>query len=359
MVRSSPMFVAAFLSTHPSAAVALKGTASAQAKARQDHRRRHREMVAAVSGDCGCLNWRDVFTQRGGRCGQGYEHFLSRNGNGTGAHLKTGLFQELWEGELCDKVFARLDTDGCVQQNMGEASSSAQAGWCYVNATCSSDKLDLRRLSGAGNPAFGPRMCVPGADRFLYEKSPEELQKFASDQGLDMGHLVKLAYPTMKEPWERVSSFFTMNKSLHTTEISFRLRRTAERGNTVVWSSRNGLPPFGVTRGTQAWEVGLRPRARRAVLSDPDRLEVWASVTKFRCLSGCSGRRPLGDAAVLPLGGDAVLKPSGALSGPPPPRGLQLGAPWARGRGVVQMRRSRKKNKKEKGDHQKLIQVQA
>jgi len=203
-------------------------------------------------------------------------------------------------------------------------------------------------------------MCLPGVDRFLYEKSPQELQEVASRWGLDMGHLVKLAYPTMGASWEKVSAFFTMNnRSLLGAEVSTRLRRTAARGNTVVWSSRNGLPPFGVTRGTQAWEVGLRPRARRAVLSDPDRLEVWASVTKFRCLSGCSGRRPLGDAAVLPLGGDAVLKPSGALSGPPPPRGLQLGAPWARGRGVVQMRRSRKKNKKEKGDHQKLIQVQA
>jgi hypothetical protein len=347
MVRNSPMVLAAFiamLSASPSAGIKqlikLKGSSTGEAKARQkDHRRKHRELLAAVSGDCQCLNWKDVFTQRGGRCGQGYEHFLPRSGNGTGAHLKTGLFQELWEGELCDRVFARLDTDGCLQQNMGEVGNSAQAGWCYVNATCSSDRLDLHRVSASGGSSLGLRMCVPGADRFLYEKSPQELQKFASDQGIDMGHLVKLTYPTMREPWERVSSFFTMNKSLHTSEISFRLKHTAERGNTVVWSSRNGLPPFGVTQGLNAWEVGFRPRARRAVMSDPTSVQVWAQVTKFRCVSGCSGGELADDAPVVKLYERTDV--------------FSLGAPWARGRGMVQMRRN-----KRRGERPKLIQVQ-
>jgi len=335
MAQNSTMFLAvlfATLSAYPSAGIKLKNSSTGEARARQDHwdhRRKHRELLAAVSGECQCLNWKDVFTQRGGRCGQGYEHFLPRSGNGTGAHLKTGLFQELWEGELCDRVFARLDTNGCVQQNMGEVSNSAKAGWCYVDTTCSSDKLDLRRISAAGSPSLGLRMCVPSADRFLYDKSPQDLQKFASDQGLDMGHLVKLTYPTMRDPWERISSFFTMNMSLSTTKTSFRLRHTAESRNTVVWSSRNGLPPFGVTQGLNAWEVGFRPHARRDVMSDPTSVEVWAKVTKFRCVSGCSGGELADDLPVVKLNERAGI--------------FSLGAPWARGRGMVQLRRNSRK----------------
>ncbi|CAK0832818.1 unnamed protein product [Prorocentrum cordatum] len=344
MAWISPMVMTAFLATlsaHSTTGIMLKGSSTREAADRQkDHRRRHRELLSAVSGDCRCLNWKDVFTQRGVRCGQGYELFLPRSSNGTGAHLKTGLFQSLWERELCDRVFARLDTDGCLQQNMGEVSDSAQAGWCYVGSACSSDRLDVRRLSAAGAPPLRLRMCVPGADRFLYEKPPPDLQKFASAQGLDMGHLVKLSYPTMRDSWERVSSFFTLNRSLHTAEISARLRHTAQRGNTVVWSSRNGLPPFGVTQGLNAWEVGFYPHARRAVMSDPTSVQVWARVTKFRCVGGCSGVELPDDAPVVKL-----YERAGVFA---------LGSPWARGRGPVQMHRRLKK----RGRHRRAIQAQ-
>jgi len=336
MARSRAVTVASLITVLGTCPVAGVHSGLGLRHKRQAHRRA--ALLAAVSGDCGCLNWKDVFTQRGGRCGQGFERFLSRSANGTGASLKTSLFQELWEGELCDRLFAKLDTNSCVQQNMGEGSNSAQAGWCYVNSTCSSEKLDLHSISNVGgkylnNALFDKpeldkgaslslRMCVPSIDHFLYELSPQDLYNFSVAQGLDMGHLVKLAYPTMGESWEKVSAAFLMNRSMTQADVSTRLRRTAERGNTVVWSSRNGLPPFGVTQGTSAWEVGLLPRAKRTVLDNPSSVEVWANVTKFRCVTGCPGSGP-SDAPILP----------GRKVGM-----LQLGAPWRRGRGLVRMR---------------------
>jgi len=319
------------------------------------YRQRKRELLAAVGGDCRCLNWKDVFTQRGGRCGQGFERFLSRDANSTGAGLKASLFQELWEGELCDRVFARLDVDTCLQQHMGEGSLSAQDGWCYVGSTCNSSLLELHNLSNADSASMRARKCVPEADHFLYERSPQDLYNFSVDQGIDMGHLVKLAYPTMGESWEKVSANFLMGRgsngslSLLEGDYSFRLRRTLERGNTVVWSSRNGLPPFGVTQGTRAWEVGLLPRAKRAVLEDPNSLEVWASMTRFRCLSGCPG----GDVPVLPAHEESGHARSAAAKQTPAGM-LQLGHPWSRGRGLVQMRGNRKK----RGEKREYVQVE-
>ncbi|CAK0858041.1 unnamed protein product, partial [Prorocentrum cordatum] len=297
------------------------------------------------------------------RCGQGYERFLPRSSNDTGAHLKTGLFQKLWEGELCDRVFARLDTDSCVQQNMGEGSASAEDGRVVLRQP----RVQLRQARRAqprrgGRRAPRPQDVPPrgrplplrevaagaaGGRVSLGPRHGAPCEAGLPDHGGQLGEGLRVLHDEQQVPaWGR---------GLHEVEADSRAgqhggvelqERPAALRRDQGHPSLGGGPPPPCKEGRAERPGQARGLGQRDEVPLPERL-LWQTAARRRS-------RPAARRGRCP---EAQRRPVGPAA---PPRVAARRALGARARGGADAQeQDSKKNKKEKGDHQKLIQVQA
>jgi len=240
----------------------------------------HRQPALEGSQDaCGCLSWQHVYKARGVKCGQGNElHVVTKS-------LKPlWLAQKMVGDEFCEKFFHRIPASFCVNVDQNNAPAWWFGGqWCYVSSEC-------KQLRG-GHPVQGTnvswKMCTDAQDETLREKTPEELDEIRGKLDLDLGLLVKFAYPVWQlEKWPHVESFFApVNGTLMMYARGRRadLQRVVNSGIPMLFDSLDGHPPFYIVTGRKRYKINFKEGGLQSYIAGH-----MGEVNNMTCLEGCS-----------------------------------------------------------------------
>jgi len=205
---------------------------------------------------CSCLGWVDAYTNHGVSC-----EFLGE--------------------EYCKGFFRRVPDAVCVN----DLPSEAPRQHCLVSGEC-------RELNG-GMP-FGPvsmKVCTQGQERALADSPPPELFSLAKRLDLDIGLLVKMAYPVSRvASWEDAQGFWAKHR-LEPRLLPEQLQAMQgimDSGKPHVIDSGDGHPPFAVVVGPKAYEISLNypwlqltSMLKRSIFDTPGKL------TSVACVAAC------------------------------------------------------------------------
>jgi len=201
-------------------------------------------------------------------------------------NFHTKLLAKLMLGqEFCDNFYKRIDDSFCVNLVHGNTPDWYGGQWCYVSSRCPSAG------SANGTTPLRVKLCTPGQDRLLRDKSPQELRRWAMEQDFDVGLLVKMAYPVDKQSkWPVVQKAFNgtlapgegmglLAADAATASIAQKLQGLLDARKPVVLDSNDGLPPFAVVDRSTSYEITLD--LPHADMKHP------SSITQWRCVQGC------------------------------------------------------------------------
>lgn len=228
---------------------------------------------------CKCLNWKEVFASNKASCGMGLETFRQDlSGEDMGMPYRKSISGK-WDDGLCNILYSRLNSTGCANANMGERDGQ----WCYVNSGCGKLNEGWRVPGKDKKWSTSVKFCTEGQDNFLKDMMPGHLSKFARDHEVDVGFLMKMAYPTVQgQKWEDVKKFWSKNRDEMEIFPRARAEEIALTSAPVVWGSKS-QQSFGVTQGESAFQIDPTIVARLTA----DLKEVPHKLTRMTCLSGC------------------------------------------------------------------------
>lgn len=142
---------------------------------------------------CACLPWKDVYAEKGVRCGQGKE--LALFGIVGNAGAKSVLPSSMYD-EFCTRFFMHSSHNACYNAK-GFGPSDDQ--WCYVPAHCSSAGEAV-----AGTQVAMHQCSAAAGDDLMRLKAPEDLNRMAMKSGLEIGLFGKLSYTKSPLVWSKV-----------------------------------------------------------------------------------------------------------------------------------------------------------
>jgi len=218
---------------------------------------------------CACLNWKEAYSSKAARCGNGFEFTPAHEGK------VTLLTYSMMGDEFCNKFFKRIDDNFC----MNMAWSHNPGTWCYVSSECAS----AAPLNGTGSARA--KRCTEGKDALLRDKSPEELYNWSRTHDFEVAILAKMAYPVEKQTkWNVARSLLRtvsqMERAGNPESSIGRLIQLRDTQRPVVLDSSDGHPPFGVMVGSKAYAIELNK-----VDSDHP-----SQITSWMCYHGCHHR---------------------------------------------------------------------
>jgi len=233
-----------------------------------------------TNGECECLNWKHVYSRGAIPCGSGreYEHKVIE---GDVPFWVPQMFQVT---EVCHNFFLRIDDNVCVNRLHDRYMHHYRPQqWCYVLADCTGsgtvETLDQ------GNKQVRIKWCDPKhGDNMLWDYTPEELFRFAADHDLDTAQLAKMAYRIEREAtWENAKGGWGQTETVALAKSSTRMQKLVnyikEIDQYVVLDSDNQHPPFGIVKGSKAWEINPDPHPDRRA---PNTFSQWG------CVANCT-----------------------------------------------------------------------
>jgi len=147
--------------------------------------------------ECSCLNWKDAYRSKQAFCGQGPE-LLSL---ASDSHVSSDVMLPFVQLEYCGDFFERLDHSHCVLLQQGLAERDQQHNtWCYVSPLCP----NLNRGANLARGGASWKTCSAHEDSILRNVSLPALSAIAEAGGVDLGLLVRLAYPVQPQRWPEV-----------------------------------------------------------------------------------------------------------------------------------------------------------
>jgi len=223
---------------------------------------------------CECLNWAVVYKKKGAICGQGHELSFQIT---TGT---TPWLAKIMHGEdVCHNFFHRINDNSCMNVVMANDPDKWYSGqWCYVSKECP------QAQPTNGSSLVAAKLCTPGVDPMLRDRSPEELHRWANGNNLDMGLVVRMAYPVESEAkWPLVKAYFGQESDVASKAVNAsvlaKLKALQESGRPIVLDSHNRHLPYAVVTGSKAFL--LEKDAVNMVSGQPFTFTSW------KCVKGC------------------------------------------------------------------------
>uniref|UniRef100_A0A7S1RNE6 Kringle domain-containing protein n=1 Tax=Alexandrium catenella TaxID=2925 RepID=A0A7S1RNE6_ALECA len=191
-----------------------------------------------ASDACECLAWKGVYAHGSTRCG--------------------AVFEMGWSPHACKRVFKRLKKNYCL--NVNQTKNVGQ--WCYVSSAC-------QQLNGGTevyeSPGINWKLCKAGEDPVSHMLGVDQLVNTATQSDIEISQLAQMFYPVLQDAyWEQAKAYF--DAARNATDFSHfppklrgKLSETMASGRAVVFRSanRNTLPPYGVLKGTNLWEMSF------------------------------------------------------------------------------------------------------
>eukprot|EP00413_Alexandrium_margalefii_P031358 CAMPEP_0204572204 /NCGR_PEP_ID=MMETSP0661-20131031/39331_1 /ASSEMBLY_ACC=CAM_ASM_000606 /TAXON_ID=109239 /ORGANISM="Alexandrium margalefi, Strain AMGDE01CS-322" /LENGTH=262 /DNA_ID=CAMNT_0051580543 /DNA_START=59 /DNA_END=844 /DNA_ORIENTATION=- len=209
--------------------------------------------------DCTCLNWADVYRNRGVFCGQGMELYSVLTASNVSmpedprsalslARMETvspafqaQLVKSMAYFELCTTFFQRANFNYCVNKHFNAGTeqlkhSASRGSWCYVDARC---KLPgVAPIRGTGVAA---KSCTAGGLDFPLADVPIGLTaELGRLQGLDPNFIAGHA-----------NAHLDMTVGEVTQPMLEAIQASGQ--STFVWSNRDPLAPRMIVRGKEVW----------------------------------------------------------------------------------------------------------
>jgi len=231
---------------------------------------------------CECLTYREAFNE------------------------KTHMFSCKHLGEdMCSTVY-NLQENYCI--NSKDETSGIQQ--CYVDGSC-------QHLNGGAriNDKVSTKICDPSkGDRLMSSLSLEQLFGLARQFELDVGMMLKLAYPKSKgEKWTDAKKFWWRTeygwgvlgkrkaaKSARDleelgygalTSAEANMLQVAESQARVFFPSESGEPPYGVVQGHRAYEIKTNYTYAQEQIMKGNRLQAHPGLYHtVHCLIGCEDK---------------------------------------------------------------------
>lgn len=168
----------------------------------------------ALSSECTCMNWAELYASKAVTCGQGLEMlFTSKVAamQATQPFLAAGSGRRLasqfeFEGQksvnstlrnrICSQFFQKIDDNRCVNQVKGLGVQYQglwhSGSWCYVSSDCE----DLHGGLPVMSTELSWKNCQKDSDISLRELKPGQIIDLASDHDVDSSLLFEHAYYT-------------------------------------------------------------------------------------------------------------------------------------------------------------------
>lgn len=232
-------------------------------------------------GACRCLNWREAYRTNGVGCGRALEYYLL-----TGKGVPGPKAAKMVGEEFCGKFFQRIDASFCVNVEFTHAPTTYRGRqWCYVSSKCT--QLGGGKAVEGSNVSW--RFCAEG-DEMLRKKMPPELDHIRGTKDLDLGLIVKFAYPIwQRERWPAVQKYFlgAQAAALRAEHGRADLEEVVRSGEPMLFDSKDEHPPFHIIVGSKIYQIIFAPFGRQNYVKGK-----MGDVTKLLCLSGCDGHHP-------------------------------------------------------------------
>lgn len=182
---------------------------------------------------------------------------------------------------FCKNYYERLpkEQNYCSNYHFVNRPNQPDGGqWCYVSSEC-------QNLHGGNQVTTGIswKGCDNKKDSMMRNMTLDQLQAWQASDDLDIGILVKFAYPVFEKiPWESVRAFFGLEGAPLEEHGAKMMQDIVDSKQPLVFSSVNGHPPFGVIVGDKTYEVRLT--------------EGWEAqwnashmgkITELVCVKGC------------------------------------------------------------------------
>eukprot|EP00747_Dinoflagellata_sp_TGD_P185202 gnl/TRDRNA2_/TRDRNA2_41620_c0_seq1.p1 gnl/TRDRNA2_/TRDRNA2_41620_c0~~gnl/TRDRNA2_/TRDRNA2_41620_c0_seq1.p1 ORF type:complete len:310 (+),score=57.81 gnl/TRDRNA2_/TRDRNA2_41620_c0_seq1:109-1038(+) len=256
---------------------------------------------AALDSSCECLGWREAYHSYFVQCGQGHEMDMLAMPRHSLHHIGRN-------NELCEIFFGRLPNDNFC---MNEDFPSSNKQWCYVSPHCKDGK-ELPEARGLGGFYNSPskedgeprtKTCEQNKDRFFADLTVEELNVYAAKHELDVGLLMKFAYPTLGGGMKlaNVLPFWNLNstvalgkkappsvKPLEGMQRSM-LETYATAGLTVFIDSDSGHPPYGIMEGQSLYIVHSTDVQADLARAGANQWLKNTNKVAVRCVARCGG----------------------------------------------------------------------
>jgi len=224
--------------------------------------------------NCECLNWYNVYKRLGAKCGDGHElSFAYKQG------FVPWLAHLMYHREFCYDFYQRIDDNACMNILMtNEPGQWYNNQWCYVPKECpQATPVNSSNIVGA-------KICEPGKDKLMRDYTPEQLTDMAKEFNLNIGHVMKMAYPTEWEArWPNVQALYRNDSAIALAAVNqsvvSRLHYLQSTGAGYVLDSDNQRAPFAVIRGGKTYMVEK---------DEANYMEghPW-TFTKWKCISNC------------------------------------------------------------------------
>lgn len=162
---------------------------------------------------CKCLNWAEVYENKGVVCGQALEFLFTRASAGAqrastvmvASDSRLAAMRATPLGQLCKNFFERYSGNQCVGQmrdlRPADADKWYSGSWCYVSADCQ----DLRGGAKVPGTVVSWKGCEKGKDVALRDLTPDELIDVSAENDLDASKLFEYAYYSKEKDPHKVT----------------------------------------------------------------------------------------------------------------------------------------------------------
>lgn len=208
-------------------------------------------VLRGSGGSCACLPWKDAYA-RGAKCGAGYEFGTFKIMKFNMPHILPEFIPKDLYNEFCTNFYMRGSHSSCLNMRFGSPAEQ----WCYVPRACAareSDKI-IDSLVALHN------CSADAGDRLMKTTAPEELNRLAGVDKLEIGLFGKLSYAMDEMKWSDVEKASSLPEELYekahtmeqrygieyagpkdaTAEARLTVQQVVESGVTTVFDADNG-----------------------------------------------------------------------------------------------------------------------
>jgi len=174
------------------------------------------------NGACSCMSWKSVYADHNVKCGQGYE--LGQAGSAAYERVSAAFLPNTvptgdgFYDEFCTRMYMQISVPSCFNKRFGTPAEQ----WCYVSSEC-------RGSSKVKGTDVAIHMCTAG-DPLMTSTAPEELNRLAGIDHLEIGLFGKLSYNMDPQKWSEVEAASSLSaatlKKTHTMESYYGLKWT-------------------------------------------------------------------------------------------------------------------------------------